>query len=167
MEEIKEFLINFVEKESDVFSGFPVCPFAKKERIEKKIKFVETKFENIDVKHVLDEVQDFLLKDYSTLLLISDKDVSIEQTRHFFRCITTLMENNGANVFLFHKDDNRSYGGIYTRRSPVPFIMVGYKNQIAKKKAKLLKTKYYDKLVREEMFNLHPKRKKKWQKLKK
>ena len=167
MEEIKEFLINFVEKESDVFSGFPVCPFAKKERIEKKIKFVETRFDHIDTKHVLGEVEDFLLNDYSTLLLISDKDVSIEQTRHFFRCIAALMEKKRVNIFLFHKDDNRSYGGIYTRRSPVPFIMVGYKNQIAKKKEKLLKTKYYDKLIQKEMFSLHPKRKKKWEKLKK
>ena len=40
MKSIEDFLINFIEKETDVFSGYPVCPFAKKERVGNKIKFV-------------------------------------------------------------------------------------------------------------------------------
>ena len=47
---------------------------------------------------------------------------------------------------------------MYTRRSPKPFIMVGYKNHIGEKKKQLLKTKYYDKLNNEEYSILNSKK---------
>ena len=65
------------------------------------------------------------------------------------------------HTFLFHKESKRKFGGMYTRRSPRPFIMVGYKDHIGEKKKQLLKTKYYDKLNNEEYGILNSKRKRK------
>ena len=48
MKDIQDYLINFIEKEQEIFSGFPVCPFARKERIDNKIKYVECSFASID-----------------------------------------------------------------------------------------------------------------------
>tara|TARA_R100000664_G_scaffold3093_2_gene7248 strand:+ start:84 stop:584 length:501 start_codon:yes stop_codon:yes gene_type:complete len=166
MKSIEDFLINFIEKETDVFSGYPVCPFAKKERVGNKIKFVTTSFKSIQAENVLAEAVDFLNKSYSTLLFISDDKPSYIETKYFFKCIATLLKDK-CNIFLFHEEDKRSYGGLYTRRSPEPFIMVGYKKHIKHKKKQLLKTEYYKKLTKEELLQLHPKRKKTWEKLKK
>jgi hypothetical protein len=166
MKSIEDFLINFIEKETDVFSGYPVCPFAKKERVDNKIKFVTTGFKTIHAENVLAEAVDFLNKPYSTLLFISNDKPSYIETKYFFKCIATLLKDR-CNIFLFHEEDKRSYGGLYTRRSPEPFIMVGYKKHIKYKKKQLLKTKYYKNLTKQELLQLHPKRKKKWEKLKK
>ena len=41
MKDIQDYLIQFVETKQEIFNNFPVCPFAKRERVENKIKFVE------------------------------------------------------------------------------------------------------------------------------
>tara|TARA_A100001515_G_scaffold129322_1_gene115951 strand:- start:359 stop:856 length:498 start_codon:yes stop_codon:yes gene_type:complete len=160
MKDIKDFLINFVEKENKAFNDFPVCPFAKKERVDNKIKYVECCFGPIEADKIIKEVLDWLNNNYSTLLLVSKEKCNMKTTRHFFRCVKTLLSDYNVNIFLFHEEDKRNYMGVHTRRSPRPFIMVGYKEQIAKKKRALLKTKYYDNLTTTEYYQLHPKRKK-------
>tara|TARA_R110002110_G_scaffold122086_1_gene298125 strand:- start:328 stop:837 length:510 start_codon:yes stop_codon:yes gene_type:complete len=160
MRDVKDFLINFIEKENKAFNDFPVCPFAKKERIENRIKYVECSFNFIETDKIIKESLNWLNHDYSTLLFVSKEECDMETTRYFFKCVKALLTDHGVNVFLFHKSDKRSYMGIHTRRSPRPFIMVGYKDEIAKKKKKLLNTKYYDNLTIEEYYQLHPKRKK-------
>ena len=173
MDEIKHFLENFIEKESEIFSGFPVCPFAKRERLQNKIKFVEMSFSKIDLYKISSEGEDFLTSDYSTLLFISNDMATFNETKLFFRCITeffkktaSVLSKSEMNTFFFHKEDDRSYNGLYTRRSPIPFIMVGYKHDISKKKNKLLKTKYYDKIDTDDILNLNPKRKHRMSKIK-
>ena len=69
MKDIQDYLINFIEKEQEIFNGFPVCPFAKKERIENKIKYVECSFTNIDTEKVIGETLDWLEGDYSTTFI--------------------------------------------------------------------------------------------------
>ena len=160
MKDIQDYLINFIEKEQEIFSGFPVCPFAKKERMENKIKYVECSFTDIDTEKVIEETLAWLESDYSTLLYVDSSDSSYIQTNHFHRCIDTLMDKNNVNTFLFHKENKREFGGIFTRRSPRPFIMVGHKKQISKKKTQLLKTKYYDKLTDKEYGVLNSKERK-------
>ena len=159
MKDIKDFLKNFIEKESEAFSGFPVCPFAKKERLQNKIKFVECSFNNINPEKIIEECEFWLNSDYSTLLFVSDKDCSMKATRHFIKCINSLLSEHNVNTFLFHEQDQRSFMGVYTRRSPRPFIMIGHSKEISLKKTKLLKTNYYDNLNFKEYFQLHPKRK--------
>ena len=161
MEDIQDYLINFIEKKHEVFNNFPVCPFAKRERISGKIKFVECSFNKIDVEKIVSETEKWLASDFSTILYVEEEDASIEQTRHFFKCISALLDNKKVNLFLFHKNEERKFGGIYTRRSPRPFVMVGYKNQIGKKKKQLLKTTYYDKLNNKEYGILNSKKGKK------
>tara|TARA_R100001015_G_C4632258_1_gene195588 strand:- start:3119 stop:3625 length:507 start_codon:yes stop_codon:yes gene_type:complete len=160
MKDIQDYLINFIEKEQEIFSGFPVCPFAKKERIENKIKYVECSFIDIDTEKVICETLDWLEGDYSTLLYVDNSDSSYIQTNHFNKCIGALMDKKNVITFLFHKESKREFDGIFTRRSPRPFIMVGYKKQIGKKKTRLLKTKYYDKLTDKEYGVLNSKERK-------
>ena len=160
MKDIQDYLINFIEEEQEIFSGFPVCPFAKKERIENKIKYVECSFTNIDTEKVIGETLDWLESDYSTLLYVDNSDSSYIQTNHFNRCIDALMDKKNVLSVLFHKSTKREFGGVFTRRSPRPFIMVGYKKQIVKKKTQLLKTKYYDKLTDKEYGVLNSKERK-------
>jgi len=173
MDEVLKYLENFIEKESEVFSGFPVCPFAKRERLQNKIKFVEINFSKIDLYKISVEGKSFLTSDYSTLLFISNDNATFNQTKLFFRCVTEFfkktsgfLSNTKMNTFFFHEQDDRSYNGLYTRRSPVPFIMVGYKHEISKKKNKLLKTKYYEKIDTDDILNLNPKRKHRMSKIK-
>jgi hypothetical protein len=160
MKDIQDYLINFIEKEQEIFNGFPVCPFARKERIENKIKYVECSFASINTRKVIGETLDWLESDYSTLLYVDNSDSSYIQTNHFNRCIDALMDNKNVITFLFHKESKREFGGVFTRRSPRPFIMVGYKKQIGKKKSQLLKTKYYDKLTDKEYGVLNSKERK-------
>ena len=116
---------------------------------------------------MIGETLDWLEGDYSTILFVDSSDSNYIQTNHFHRCISALMDKKKMNTFLFHKESKRKFGGMYTRRSPRPFIMVGYKDHIGEKKKQLLKTEYYKKLTKEELLQLHPKRKKTWEKLKK
>ena len=158
MKDIQEYLINFVEKKHDIFNGFPVCPFAKRERLTQNIKYVECSFTNIDVKQIIDATNEWLESDYSTVLYVDVGTANIIETNHFHKCIRALINKKAVNTFLFHKDSKRKFGGIYTRQSPRPFIMVGYKNLIAKNKTQLLKTTYYDKLNDKEYKQLNSKR---------
>ena len=161
MEDIQGYLANFIEEKHEVFNGLPVCPFAKKERLENRIKFVECSFSKINVERIIAETELWLSGDFSTLLYIDKGDASIRETVHFYDCITALLKGKGVNLFLFHEDSVRNFGGLYTRRSPRPFIMAGYKQHIGKNKKKLLKTKYYSLLTDKEYDTLNSKRKRK------
>ena len=161
MKDLQDYLIQFVETKQEIFNNFPVCPFAKRERIENKIKFVECSFKNIDTTKIIDETHNWLNGDYSTLLYVDIGDADFIETNHFHRCIDALTDKEDVNTFLFHKESKRKFGGMYTRRSPRPFIMIGYKDHIGEKKKQLLKTKYYDKLNNEEYGILNSKRKRK------
>ena len=74
MKDIQDYLIQFVETKQEIFNNFPVCPFAKRERIENKIKFVECSFKNIDTTKIIDETHNWLNGDYSTLLYVDIGD---------------------------------------------------------------------------------------------
>jgi len=134
VKKIEKYLIQFIEKESEVFSGYPVCPFAEKERVDNKIKFVTTSFKSIKAESVLAEAVDFLNQPYSTLLFISDDKPSYIETKYFFKCIATLLKDR-CNIFLFHEEDKRSYGGLYTRRSPEPLLWSDIKSTLSTRKS--------------------------------
>ena len=149
-----------MRKSKKFLTDFLYVLLQKKERIENKIKYVECSFTNIDTEKVIGETLDWLEGDYSTILFVDSSDSNYIQTNHFHRCISALMDKKKMNTFLFHKESKRKFGGIFTRRSPRPFIMVGYKKQIGKKKTQLLKTKYYDKLTDKEYGVLNSKERK-------
>ena len=159
MKDIQDYLINFIEKKHSVFNDFPVCPFAKKERLTNNIKYVECCFVNINVQKVVAATNEWLQGDYSTILYIDKGSANFIETNHFHNCVKTLLANNKVNTFIFHKENKRKFGEIYTRQSPRPFIMAGYKNQIGKKKTQLLKTSYYDKRNNKEYKKLNSKEK--------
>ena len=112
---------------------------------------------NIDTTKIIDETHNWLTGDYSTLLYVDMDEADFIETNHFHRCIDALTDTEDVNTLLFHKESKRKFGGMYTRRSPRPFIMVGYKDHIGEKKKQLLKTKYYDKLNNEEYDILNSK----------
>ena len=167
MKEIEKFLINFLEKESEVFSGFPICPFAKKERLTGNIKFFACSHKKIEPEKVLMGVIEWLESEQTTLLLVDNDNSSLRETKYFSKCVKVLLEKNDVFISTFHPDHPNNLSGVYTRKSPRPFLAVNANSDIKKAKSKLVKTRYYNKLTEEDMGVLHPKKKKKWQKLKK
>ena len=56
VEEIKNWIINFVEIKTPIFGNMPVCPFAKKERINNKINYVVTDLS--DVNNIINKINE-------------------------------------------------------------------------------------------------------------
>ena len=106
-------------------------------------------------------VIEWLESEQTTLLLVDNDNSSLRETKYFSKCVKVLLEKNDVFVSTFHPNHPNNLSGVYTRKSPRPFLAVNANSDIKRAKSKLVKTKYYNKLTEEDMGVLHPKSKNK------
>lgn len=150
---IRDNIINFIEKPSPAFNGMPVCPFAKKARLENLIDIRVLDFS-------LDELDDRILRviesyfeDYRRLIIFVNPDPNI--------CINKL-NLIGAEyeskfplltVFRSHPLDEFKVAGVNTRREPYANLQFVTKRHLEEAR-KTLSKKYYAKMTEENLRDI-------------
>lgn len=138
---VKNWIINFVEVKTPVFGNLPVCPFARKERIQNKINYILTDLSNPD--NVVEQINNNNFQDKSTLLLIDTHNkLTVEEKEKFEDFINNKCTNTWCVYVL--ANENLNFNGFYTRTNKYPLIIVTTKKEVEKAELSLKSTKYFD-----------------------
>jgi hypothetical protein len=138
---IKSWIINFVELKTPAFGNLPVCPFARKERIQNKINYIVTDLSNLD--NIVDKINNNNFNEKTTLLLIDTHNkLTIEEKEKFEDIINDKCKNYWA-VYLLANED-LSFNGFFSRTNEFPLIIVTSRPDVEKAELSLKSTKYFD-----------------------
>lgn len=156
IERTKLFLEEVVEKPDPVFSGFPPCPFARKERINKGIMWCEYSFKLPDEK-IVRAIYDFLENKEKNSLLVLDfrNKISYEELEKFAIRFKPFVKEFGLSAIVFHPEHPFNIGGIKTRSSPYPMLNIGLDTDFNLGYSTLKETDYYSKWSLEELTKIN------------
>tara|TARA_Y100000356_G_C11242930_1_gene282047 strand:- start:605 stop:1126 length:522 start_codon:yes stop_codon:yes gene_type:complete len=168
IKEIKEWIVDYLEKPSDNFGGMPVCPFVKKERMTERLlidvwKPDEKSF--LDLLERLNESEQYT----SALLICKDtEDIKWEEVdrKKFQKTIQVLMEDKGyknLKALCFSPFEEHTAAGEETRKgSPYFLINIAGTKELNEAHRSLFKTKYFENFSEKEIKELkvYPKDKK-------
>lgn len=143
---VTEYMMNFVELSHPIFSNMPVCPFAKKARIDKSINF-----QIVDLllsESYLDRIAQFKTRlDDSEVLFLLGESLITNSEIEFITDLLTVLFGDELQLFAFHPDSQFEMGGVFTRRMPTPGIIVQRNLDVEVRELALKRTRYYDNLV--------------------
>jgi hypothetical protein len=140
IEEIKNWIINFVEIKAPIFGNIPVCPFAKKERINNKINYIITDLSNLD--NIVEKINQNNFDEKSTLILIDTHNkISLKEKEYFEEEINRMCNTNWSVYCLANEDFN--VDGFFTRTNKYPIIIVTLLTEVEKAEKGLWNTKYF------------------------
>ncbi|WP_421657552.1 hypothetical protein [Leptothermofonsia sp. ETS-13] len=145
------YMQNVLEKPHPVFGGLPICPFARKARLEKKVlyhvyRFVPLDRLNPDV-HLMQFIQDFSRsKQYEALLVINPdrQALTLDELQQFVEGLNEVIAPYGLIAFGGHPQEPFNIQGVYTRREPFINFTVQTQEKVKAASDALLKTHYYD-----------------------
>lgn len=141
IKEVTDYIVNYIERPSDVFGGFPVCPFSKKHRLAGEINFVVLDFslaDDIDPR-VTSLVQQFLEQTHHKSLFVIHPDKTLDQNAlaRFCNTLQAALHPLGLLLFRGHPKDTFKVGDQYTRREPYPGFQLLHQTLITQTRAKL------------------------------
>lgn len=129
---------NFVEKPHPAFGGLPVCPFAKQARTSGRIRFVVMPLTEavlpVAKTHTGEEL----------LIIINPTKDGITAAGVYELAAWLEARLDGLMCFTGHPDDPFEVAGTRTRMEPYPNVQIVSKAEIARKRAKLRNTRYYE-----------------------
>lgn len=145
-----EHIQTFLEKANPIFSGLPVCPFAKKARLENKILYQVYPFSaqaslNTDPAFAR-LISEFAAQNRHEVLLIIHPDplaITAEQTRQLVKNLAQELSEKQLVAFGGHPDDNFNIQGLHTRREPYPNLTIQSEQLVRERSQLLSKTSYY------------------------
>lgn len=141
IKEVTDYIVNYIEKPSPAFGGFPVCPFAKKHRLAGEINFVVLDFslsESIDPR-ITKLVEGFLAQTHYKSLFVIHPDKNLDQVAltEFCDKLQSVVKPSGLMLFRGHPQDPFKIGDEYTRREPYPGFQLLHEALILETRAKL------------------------------
>ena len=158
IQETKKFLKGVVEQPHPVFAGLPPCPFARKERIEKKIKWHCQRINPDDVdERLLQILIDFSEQNEKNSLLLLDpfSKIGYKELERFARHFKKIVKELNLSAIAFHPDHPFTIGGVKTRQSPYPMINIGLDKEFHRGYTILRKTDYYSGWKLEELSKIN------------
>jgi hypothetical protein len=160
IDEFIQFIIDFIEKPHPNLANLPVCPFAKKARLEGRINFqvFEMTYERI-----MDLVPTFTENPNQQLLLCIDPRRDGLSTKEVVAMAKELNEElPGMNLMAIglHPDDPFNIAGFYTRKDPFPSIQLLPLDLGERLSKSLEHTGYYDLWTEDNLQELEVRKKK-------
>lgn len=146
MEQILTYMTDFLERSNPIFSNMPPCPYARKERVDNKIYFLETPLtEQGPSESFLEEIRQFDNNEqWSTMLAYSPTmALDVQACYSFAQRITDALMDIDILAIPLHPDDPFSVQGLRTRQVPCVMMLIQRRAFLSDAKEKLLKTKYY------------------------
>ena len=155
---------DYLEKPNDAFSGMPVCPFLKPERLSDRLFVKVWRPTKVSLDSLFQEF--FESKYHSALFICTDsknlkwKDVT---RKKYQNTLQDFLQYTDYKALCFSPYEEWSAGGEETRKkSPYFLINVATRKELDKAHKGLIKTKYFNKFNDEEIKKLkvYPKKKK-------
>ncbi|RZM82798.1 DUF1415 family protein [Leptolyngbya iicbica] len=143
------YLREFVEVPHPVFGDLPVCPFARKARLDNTIQFQVYPFTQNEVEpdsQFMELVTDFTRDAGSEILIMihpRPAGMSLAAMESFVEALNLHLLPLELMAFGGHPEDNFNIQGVYTRRSPYPHLSIQstpFLNQVTQS---LRQTGYY------------------------
>jgi hypothetical protein len=146
-----EYMKEFLEKPHPVFGGLPVCPFARKARLEDRILYKVDRFwPHTDLNpdsSVIRIISEFCQENrYEVLLVIHPENQVMTrfEMQKFIDCLNEKISAAGLVAFGGHPADDFNIQGVYTRQEPYIHFTVQSKQLLNQASAALMKTDYYN-----------------------
>lgn len=147
MTSITNYIIKFVETSHPTFKNMPVCPFAKKARINNTINYQFVQLNHIET--YIDRITQFKkhIDKKEVLFLLGESPITNQEIETITDILTELYGNE-LQLFAFHPESQFEMEGLFTRRMPSPGIIVQRNTDVEIREKALKKTKYYDNLTK-------------------
>tara|TARA_R110000796_G_scaffold162303_2_gene279063 strand:+ start:279 stop:758 length:480 start_codon:yes stop_codon:yes gene_type:complete len=145
-----DYVINVLEEPREEFSGLPVCPFVKADRVREQL-FIDV-FDS-DNETLVDVILRFIRSGKSSALVAQANDeLSGRESREYEKFINIMIEEivgkkNKITALVFNPNDELEVEG-YNPRSKAPCLLINmaYVKDLYKAHESLQKTNYYDKM---------------------
>ena len=148
-QKIEEYMTQFLEVPHEAFSGLPPCPFARKERIENRIIYLEgtLKATNVD-NPLMAQIHSLAAEENPRTILYFEPQMesSVQDVYKFAQMIVDSCVELSILAIPIHPHDEYTMNEVRTRSlAPTAFVLIQVKEQVSKAKEKLLRTAYYAK----------------------
>ncbi len=145
-----EYMNEFLEKPHPIFGDLPICPFARKARLDGRILYKVYRFwEHTDLNPdspVIRIINEFSQQEcYEVLLVIHPEKQAMTPLamQQFINCLNEKISTTGLVAFGSHPDDDFNIQGVYTRKEPFLNFTVQSQQLVKEASDSLLKTDYY------------------------
>ncbi len=145
-----EYMKEFLERPHPVFAYMPICPFARKARLEERILYKVDRFcEQADLgsnSPLMRMIEEFRQEEsYEVLLVIHPEPQAMTPVamQHFIDRLNEKISADGLLAFSGHPNDDFNVQGVYTRQEPYLNFTVQTKQLVKDSSDLLLKTSYY------------------------
>lgn len=154
--EFTDYIIDFVEQPQPEMGNMPVCPFARKARLDGRMRLVVTQ---LTVDAINYHVSSFANEANLDMMICIHPESNGLSSCEVYRLAEELNEFLPAlNVLAFagHPDDPFNVDGLYTRRDPYPNIQLLRLDVGERAYHSLENSKYYDRWTDENFRDLIP-----------
>jgi hypothetical protein len=147
--EMKDYMMNVLEKSHPTFGNLPICPFAKKFRVENKIEFQVYPFAEADLDResdLLKLIDAFHQNPQFEVLLVIHPQVSAMTPitlEHWTQQLCQIIQPLNLIAYGGHPKDSFNIDGLYTRREPYMNFTVQTKGKLKWASDLLQHTGYY------------------------
>ena len=146
-QKIEQYMIQFLEVPHEAFSGLPPCPFARKERLEKRIIYKRGTLQATQIDtELMEMIQALACEENPRTILYFEPQLqsSVQDVYQFAQMIVDSCVALSILAIPIHPDDDYAMNGVKTRsKSPTAFVLIQVKEQVSKAKEMLLRTAYY------------------------
>ena len=146
-----EYMKEFLEKPHPVFGGLPICPFARKARLDGDILYKVDRFQlDTDLNpdsSVMRMIAEFCQQDRYKVLFVVHPDpqaMTPEEMQHFISYLNRKIATTDLVAFGGHPSDEFNVQGVRTRQEPYLNFTVQTKQLLTEAADSLSKTNYYD-----------------------
>jgi hypothetical protein len=158
---MKKYIQTYIEKPNAIFGNMPICPFAKKARLDNKICYVVYAFEpcgNLSqYSDLLDLIRKFRKNQAYEILLVTHPDqqaFSLEEMNSFMQDLNTLIHPLGLVALSGHPLDEFNIKGVFTRGDPFINFIVQSRKVLESASESLKPTAYYDSWTLENLNSI-------------
>ena len=152
IKQMTDYVINVLEESREEFSGFPVCPFVKADRVREQL-FIDV-FDN-ENETLVDVILRYIRSGKSSALIAQPNDeLSASESREYEKFINLMIQEiagkDEITALVFNPNDELEVEG-YNPRSKAPCLLINmaYTKDLYKAHESLQKTNYYDKMPKE------------------
>ena len=152
--ELTQYIIDFVEQPQAKLGNLPVCPFARRARLENRIRF---EVFALTRRAVLDLVPLFEAEPelHMVIGIHPEKNgISAEEVRRLVDALNQTLPAMNLMALGAHPDDSFNIDGLYTRREPYPNIQLLRLDVGERAHESLKNTGYYDRWTEDNMRNV-------------
>lgn len=141
LKEMEDYQKSFIEKPHAATNGMPVCPFAKKARLDNDILYV---IEPFCLPRMMEKVQEWRGSGYRVLTFVDpDKSLPLDQFMDFYFKFVVEMTDD-LDLSESHPEHPFTLNGLRTRCDPYPNIQVTVLKDFSESQQKLRKSRYYN-----------------------